>query len=886
MKIYNTLKKDILSPRKNNLKPKFTTYVPIRVNNLEFKLVSNFSWKILLLVTFCLLLQKNAYAQTVPNGERLKDIAGNQTLIGSVIGAGTYLPINTQQEWKQNSQTVLLRECSAGTVLCFPTFTWTGPYQYDLDDFNATVNWLEDNNKVQIAHLLAGGFTYHPQWLIDNRGTYSQAELRNMLEQFIKTVIQSNNNDEKVDIWNVVNEAFFVTGDFTIANSVFNALGREDDESGLTGDDKVVNRFPIYIRLAFEYARKYTNKKLELRENNCHFSGLKHDKLLYQLANHLKNKNVPVDVISFQTHLSTGRNYDWNDFKNQIKKYKDLGYEVYITELDVGNSGTSTGDQEQRDVAYNAIKAAREAGVGLINFWGLRDGELGAYREDEFPNYFETANFNPKPSYYGMQQALNETKFNQSPQPPINVTASTSSNSQIQLSWGDASYNEAGFKIERKTGNGSYSQIASVGSNRTSYTDNGLAASTTYSYRIRAYNTYGNSTYSNQASATTSSDTGGSSSFSFIPVADSYIDNTNPSRNNGSRSSIAMQSSSNRQLQALTRFQVNGLVNKKVIAAKLVLKESPNGSINNNNSRITVRRINSSWSETAVSWNNRPVFGTQELGSYPRNSIQDNETIEINIDAAFFDNDGVYNLALLGDGGGNDVHFYSREGSVPPKLVLTLQDDAQTGNTQNIIVRVKGDCGGESMSLQIGGSDVKTWNSIGTAFANFQYTGNDSGAIRVRFINDGNQNQCDKNIQIDYISINGNVYQAEGQEINTGVYQNGSCGGAYSQSLHCGGYIQFNDLNRTNSIEESLKNTEQIRIYPNPVTGNSIQIEFLDSNIPHRVSLYDVQGKMIQNMNPKNNNSIVIDASKLATGMYILKIIGNKEIYTEQIIKK
>ncbi len=46
-------------------------------------------------------------------------------------------------------------------------------------------------------------------------------------------------------------------------------------------------------------------------------------------------------------------------------------------------------------------------------------------------------------------------------------------------------------------------QIATVGADVTSYSSTGLAASTTYTYRVRAYNSGGDSAESNSASATT-----------------------------------------------------------------------------------------------------------------------------------------------------------------------------------------------------------------------------------------------------------------------------------------------------------------------------------------------------------------------------------------------
>jgi hypothetical protein len=88
------------------------------------------------------------------------------------------------------------------------------------------------------------------------------------------------------------------------------------------------------------------------------------------------------------------------------------------------------------------------------------------------------------------------------PDPPSNLVASAASSSQIKLSWTDNSSFEDGSKIERWNGS-SYSQINTVGANVATYTDTGLTASTTYYYRVRAYNGAGDSGYSNESSATT-----------------------------------------------------------------------------------------------------------------------------------------------------------------------------------------------------------------------------------------------------------------------------------------------------------------------------------------------------------------------------------------------
>lgn len=85
------------------------------------------------------------------------------------------------------------------------------------------------------------------------------------------------------------------------------------------------------------------------------------------------------------------------------------------------------------------------------------------------------------------------------------LSSSSSSSTQVTLSWSDNSTNETGFKIERKVNGGSFSELVIVNDNVTSYIDNGLELNTSYTYRIIAFNDAGNSlAYSNEVSITTS----------------------------------------------------------------------------------------------------------------------------------------------------------------------------------------------------------------------------------------------------------------------------------------------------------------------------------------------------------------------------------------------
>jgi carboxypeptidase T len=104
------------------------------------------------------------------------------------------------------------------------------------------------------------------------------------------------------------------------------------------------------------------------------------------------------------------------------------------------------------------------------------------------------------------------------PTVPANLAATAVSSSQINLTWTDSDNTEQGFEIERCIGAGcsDFAQIATVGENVTSYSNTGLTASTSYSYRVRAYNSAGDSNYSNVSTAVTPE-------VLFLPVAPSNL---------------------------------------------------------------------------------------------------------------------------------------------------------------------------------------------------------------------------------------------------------------------------------------------------------------------------------------------------------------------------
>lgn len=134
---------------------------------------------------------------------------------------------------------------------------------------------------------------------------------------------------------------------------------------------------------------------------------------------------------------------------------------------------------------------------------------------------------------------------------------------------------------------------------------------------------------------------------------------------------------------------------------------------------------------------------------------------------------------------------------------IVTQAEAQNGSS-TIAVRARGTAGGESITLRVNNTNVATW-TLTTSYQTFSATTTLSGGVTVAFTNDGSN----RDVQVDYIIVNGETRQSENQSYNTGLWANGSCGGgSNSEWMHCNGIIGYGEVsNSSNSVAVRARGT-------------------------------------------------------------------------------
>jgi serine protease AprX len=167
------------------------------------------------------------------------------------------------------------------------------------------------------------------------------------------------------------------------------------------------------------------------------------------------------------------------------------GTEVALTECPLDATNGNCGPVGRWETLGVASAAAGTWTLRVVPFSGSpNNGKGGSFTVDVFGALGATEPPPPPPP-------------GTAPPAPDGLTASATSRTAIDLAWVDHADNESGFSVERCKGATCTNFVEVTRTNGTTWLNTGLKSSTTYRYRVRAYNSVGFSAYSDIASATT-----------------------------------------------------------------------------------------------------------------------------------------------------------------------------------------------------------------------------------------------------------------------------------------------------------------------------------------------------------------------------------------------
>jgi len=159
------------------------------------------------------------------------------------------------------------------------------------------------------------------------------------------------------------------------------------------------------------------------------------------------------------------------------------------------------------------------------------------------------------------------------------------------------------------------------------------------------------------------------STLTFITDADAKVQESNPGTNAGTSTDLEVINANNRSVESYLRFPISG-VTGTVQSAILRVYSTTDGTRNG----PAVYATGSSWSETGITWNNRPAQTSGAIDN--QGKIATNTWVEYDVTSLLIGN-GTYSFVLGGDSNDN-VIFSSRQGSNPPQLVITFASSVST----------------------------------------------------------------------------------------------------------------------------------------------------------------------------------------------------------------
>lgn len=289
---------------------------------------------------------------------------------------------------------------------------WLGRGDYDFSTLDPTVNFLISHGwRVRAANLVWGAT--QPAVCIPpdsiSKGGFSRDQYIQILQEYVETVVSHFKG--RVAEWTLANEA----------------IGRSFCGHGCDYWMDWIG--PDYIEIAFRAAREADpNATLILNEVNNESPRDSNTQAvidkMYDTVKTLKGKGVPIDGVGMQMHLLLpGLSQippNKNDVIKTMQRFASLGVSIYVTEFDVNLTNVPGSQQDkwnyEANLYHEMMSACIESGACKgFSTWGIGDSTSWITCADTLngcvnlpdadPLMFDK-NFQPKPAYFGVQNAL------------------------------------------------------------------------------------------------------------------------------------------------------------------------------------------------------------------------------------------------------------------------------------------------------------------------------------------------------------------------------------------------------------------------------------------------------------------------------------------------
>lgn len=235
--------------------------------------------------------------------------------------------------------------------------------QYDFSRPDFLLSFAQRNHMLMRGHTLCWHESV-PKWI---QAPESSTHTRQFFVDHITTVCKHYAG--KLHSWDVVNEAI---------------LPSDNQPGGLRKSFWYEQVGHDYIELAFRTARAADpHAKLTYNDYGVEYDSPENEerrRRIFELLRSLQKRNVPIDAVGIQSHVKAAQPYTFGKgLTDYIEGIRQMGLEVYLTELDVNEDDIATDDPSQRDAIiartysdYLRVALANPA-VKLVLTWDLSD---------------------------------------------------------------------------------------------------------------------------------------------------------------------------------------------------------------------------------------------------------------------------------------------------------------------------------------------------------------------------------------------------------------------------------------------------------------------------------------------------------------------------------